>query len=346
MKEKLIKIINSYFPTSIVGENIEKDKWQEILETTEYNKSIFYLFNSIKYYTAYYLENNAVNLSINFIENDQSIGILPLMLHKNKSNQWVLSTNGEEIVEPIFKQNLSKKIRKRLENKILKLLIDLCKLLNIKQSNFVNSNFHKLSEWYIRLLEIAEYEFTTYHFLVNLSLDIQQIRSKFRDRYKTLVNKGLKEWNIQVYEKVSNEFFDKFRLFHKTIAGKTTRPIESWNIQKEKIKSNESLIITASNKKNKLVGAALFSFSNHIVSYSVGVYDRDLFKKPIAHGIMMKAIEVFKKKGLVWFEIGKKSLHLNRTKPTQKDLSISHFKEGFATDVMPRQHLVINLCNL
>ena len=41
MKEKLIKIINSYFPTSIVGENIEKDKWQEILETTEYNKSIF-----------------------------------------------------------------------------------------------------------------------------------------------------------------------------------------------------------------------------------------------------------------------------------------------------------------
>ena len=41
----------------------------------------------------------------------------------------------------------------------------------------------------------------------------------------------------------------------------------------------------------------------------------------------MKAIEVFKKKGLVWFEIGKKTLHLNRTKPTQKDLSISHFKE-------------------
>ena len=109
MKEKLIKIINSYFPTSIVVENIEKDKWQEILETTEYNKSIFYLFNSIKYYTAYYLENNAVNLSINFIENDQSIGILPLMLHKNKSNQWVLV----QMVRKLLNQFLNKTYLKK-----------------------------------------------------------------------------------------------------------------------------------------------------------------------------------------------------------------------------------------
>ena len=59
----------------------------------------------------------------------------------------------------------------------------------------------------------------------------------------------------------------------------------------------------------------------------------------------MKAIEILKDKGLSWYEIDKKHLNIDKTPPTEKELSISFFKEGFATDVLARQHLIINLAS-
>ncbi len=49
----------------------------------------------------------------------QAVGIMPLMAHKNKNKEWVLSGNGVEIIEPIFKKNLADKVRKKIETKIL-----------------------------------------------------------------------------------------------------------------------------------------------------------------------------------------------------------------------------------
>ena len=55
----------------------------------------------------------------------------------------------------------------------------------------------------------------------------------------------------------------------------------------------------------------------------------------------MKAIEIFKSKGLKWYEIGNKHLKIDVEPPTKKELSISFFKEGFATDVLIREHAVV-----
>ena len=59
--------------------------------------------------------------------------------------------------------------------------------------------------------------------------------------------------------------------------------------------------------------------------------------------IRMKAIEVFKKKGVKWHEMGQKHLMIDKIRPTEKELSISHHKEGFATHIVARQHLVVSI---
>ena len=226
IEKKLFEIIYSYFPDA----DIDINKWKGILKISNSNLSTFHLLNTIKYYVSYFSDNDSINLSMILYYDKQEIGIMPLMVHKNKNNEWVLSSNGEEIVEPIFKKNLADKVRKKIETKILDLIFDLSKELKINKCQFVNIEFFKLSKWYTKLLELAEETFTSHHLMVDLSLSIEEIRLQFRNRYKTLVNKGFKEWKIQVHEKVTSEQFDNFRLLHKSVSGRSTRPIESWSI--------------------------------------------------------------------------------------------------------------------
>ena len=57
----------------------------------------------------------------------------------------------------------------------------------------------------------------------------------------------------------------------------------------------------------------------------------------------MKAIETFKKNGVKWYEIGLKRLKIDKKIPTEKELALTHFKQGFATHVVARQHLTVDL---
>ena len=292
---------------------------------------------------AYFSKSNSIDLSIILYENHQAVGLMPLMAHKNKNNQWILSGNGTDILEPIFKSSLSYKVKKKFEIQILNLIFDLAKELKINKCQFVNMELFRLSEWYVRLLDLTEETFTTHHYLVNLSLSIEEIRLRLRKSFKSLVNQGFREWKIQVHEKTTKELFENFRLLHKSVAKKTTRPIETWNIQKQQIDSGESILVTVSDKKNFLVGAGLFAYTSFLAKYAVGVYKRELFDKPLGHAVQIKAIEIFKKKGLNWYEIGQYHLKIDKYPPTEKELSISYFEKGFATDVVARQHLVISI---
>ena len=341
IEKKLFDTIYNYFPDA----NIDTNKWKDIFTTSNSNSSIFHLLNTVKYYVSYFSENNSINLSIVLYYDKNAVGIMPLMAHKNKDGEWILSSNGVEIIEPIFKKTLTDKIRKKIEKKILDLIFDLSKQLKINRCQFSNIDFFKLSKWYINLLDLAEETFASHHLLVDLSLSIEKIKSNFRKSFKPLINKGFREWKIEVHEHVTKEQFENFRKLHKLVSGKSTRSVESWNIQRESVNSKESFVITVSDKKNLLVGFGLFVYSKYSGSYAVGVYKRELFNKPLGHSVQMKAIEIFKNKGLSWYEIGNKHLSTDKILPTEKELSISFFKEGFATDVLVRQHLIINLAS-
>ena len=92
-----------------------------------------------------------------------------------------------------------------------------------------------------------------------------------------------------------------------------------------------------------MIGAGLYTYSRDIGVSSVSAYKRELFHKPLGHPVRMKAIEVFKKKGVKWHEMGQKHLMIDKIRPTEKELSISHHKEGFATHIVARQHLVVSI---
>ena len=70
------------------------------------------------------------------------------------------------------------------------MIVDLSKKLKIDKCKFVNIEYFKLSKCYIDILEIAEETFTTHHLSFDLILSMEQIRSKFRKRYRSSINQG------------------------------------------------------------------------------------------------------------------------------------------------------------
>jgi FemAB family protein len=339
IKDQLIKVIQNVVPDS----NIDSNSWQSVIEQHKTIPSIFHLFNTVEYYVAYYSKKSSINLSLVVYNNMQPVGVMPLMIHKNEHNEWILSSNGVEIVEPIFIQTLARKVKKRLELQLTELIYTLSSNLGIKYCQFANMEYAQLSDWYLLLTEKASEIFTTHHLLVDLSLSLDEIRLKFRKSFKPLVNKGLREWEIKVHEQVSEEIFDRFRSLHKEVSGRSTRPIESWDKQRKQIDSLESFLIIVSDTQDQMVGAGLFTYSSYQGFYCVGAYKRELFDKPIGHAVQMKAIETLKKNGVLWYEIGQKHLKIDKVPATDKELSISHFKEGFCTHVIARQHLIVKM---
>ncbi len=338
-KDQLDQVIQNTVPDS----NNDINAWQSVLEQYGATPSICYLFNTMKYYIAYLSQNKAVNLSLVVYNNKQPVGVMPLMIHKNEHNKWVLSSNYIEIVEPIFIPTLARKVKKRLESQLAKLIYTLSNKLDIKFCQFINMEYRQLGGWYLMWAEKASEVFSTHHLLVDLSLPLEDIRLKFRKSFKPLINKALLDFKVEVHERVSKEIFDQFRLLHKEVAGGSTRPIESWNEQKKQIDSLESFLVTVSDTQDQMIGAGLFTYSNYQGYYCVGVYKRELFDKPLGHAVQMKAIETLKKNGVSWYEIGQKYLKIDKIPATDKELSITHFKEGFCTHVIARQHLIVNM---
>jgi len=327
------KIITSKFDKDV---SLDCTEWSAVVNNAS-NVLASHLRSTVEYYVEYYAGEN---LSFVLYENNRAIGVFPLFIHK-KEGGWKISGDGANLIQPLFITNISKKTKKRLQNKILELIKEVARKLELKQVQLFDVGMN-LSSWYLLWLEQANKSFFTHQLAVDLRLPIESIRLGFRKSYKPLVNKAVKEWDIDVCDNDIDDVFEEFRLLHLEVSGKETRSRGTWAIQKEQIKNKEAFLVTVRDKE-VLIGAGFFTYTKDMGSYSVGAYKRELFDKPIGHGVQMKAIETLKEKGCKIYHIGQKMTVLDEIHPTDKELSISHFKEGFSGYVYTRPHLKVDL---
>lgn len=167
---------------------------------------------------------------------------------------------------------------------------------------------------------------------LDLSLELPQIHSLLRKSFRSLINEGEHLWQVEIHPEVSHALFNEFRLLHKQVSGRVTRSQETWDLQEKAVNANEAVLFTSRDASGKLVGASLFSMSHDEAVYGVGVYDRSLFDKPISHVLQWEAIKYLKSQGIKWYKIGRRFYPADQ--PTDKELNISYFKEGFASHML------------
>ncbi len=175
---------------------------------------------------------------------------------------------------------------------------------------------------------------------VNLFLSEEDIWRSTRKSYRSLINRGRSTFQTSVmnFESFQEETFEEFRQFHATVAGRVTRPAESWRVMRAEIHQGDAELISIRDQ-GQLVGSTFVRSSHGISLYATGVYDRSRFDQPIAHWPVHCAILGAKARGDAVFVLGE--VDMNDSSRSDKERNIALFKRGFASDVATYLRVVL-----
>jgi len=166
---------------------------------------------------------------------------------------------------------------------------------------------------------------------IDLKKDEPTILQDVRGSYRSLINKGRREIDLQISaEDTSWESFSEAKRFHEKVAGRQTRSDLTWKLQHELLLKSKAFLLRGS-LNGALVSLTYVTHANQEAFYGFGVYDRELMhaKVSLSHWPLVAAIFHAKKMGLNYFNLG----DVGPDFPTTKEENIALFKRGFSSDL-------------
>lgn len=321
--------------------------WNGVLSKTRY-VPYGYLYNTIKYYQAWMTCNYEEIVDVShFIKlGKEVVGVWTLQV-RFKNNKYYIGSNYTGIVEPLFISSISKNTKRKLLNECITLLSYITDVLNIKELLFVTENDKNGNKlWHSILMEKGcELSGIEHILYTDTTLKLEDIWGNIRRRYKTYINNAKEIWKTQICDVYDLSAFTKYKEFHHKIAGRITRNDETWEQQINALINKQAFLIFVFDKSDKLVGASFFFKTKDEAMYLSGAYDRKQFHLPVSHIVQYLAIEYCNKIGLKNYRIGERFYNSGYYKPSNKELTISEFKEGFATNVYTEFYLKLNIHN-
>ena len=319
--------------------------WQESCNKLSYCP-IFYENIYIDYQLAYqrFHGGNWHDISILIFNNHEAVGIWPLTFSFD-GNVCNLTSNGSPITEPLFFKNTPKKLVKSSTSKCIDLMLKIKDIISLNEilcfSPFLNNI--NISNWQTLIMERGASTIVDYNLYINLLEPIEEIKSNFRKSYKSLINPSKYNYSLAVMNASDDEaIWKSFQEFHINVSGRITRSQKTWDLQYLAIKKNKAFLVYLLDKNSNLIGGAYIMHSNTEGLYFSGVYDRSLSHEPLSHIIQFQTIQELQSRGCSWYKLGHRHYQMDRIKPTEKELAISFFKEGFSSYVTPSYNLKID----
>ena len=293
-----------------------------------------------------YVSENLIDISLVLYNDNKTCGVWPLYLDFGKKDpiKSINDNYGGVIVPPLFIENFPKKSQRKIIKACIRFLNSLVTKSKgeVWRSSELSAKVN-VSQWHQLCLENgAVLDKVNYELYVDLSLSINQIRSFIRKSYRPLVSSGLKKWTVSVMDEYCENTWSDFRTLHKNVAGRVTRPIESWDIQKNAIKAGDAFLVYVSNSEGKMVGGGYFDMSVNEGNYSVATYDKSLMEEPLGHMVQYQAILTLKEKGRSLYYIGSRFYSENLPSISKKLVDITSFKAGFSTFMVPNVVLMFS----
>jgi len=324
---------------TVVARDKVPSVWADVLSRVSY-QPVDCAPAMIDYQLAYWIGNGSagVDLSLVLLHDGRHCGLWPLSLLSRPGGDYRLCTNGGPILPPIFVQDLSQRTCKVLLRHCLGSVQRLA--ADLKQ-DYIDSNEGfigalGLSGWHDSFMSLGATAELRHDLFLDLSLTIVEIKALFRKSFKSLVTSGSKLWDVEVLTGENIEKWDEFRCLHLAVAGRVTRSDESWRLQHEAVSSGCAFLVTLRGQGGAMVGGGLFYSTRDEGLYAVGAYDRSLFDRPLGHVVQYHAIQEFKARGVRWYRLGERAYPSHIPRPTSKEITISDFKEGFSSHLMPR----------
>jgi FemAB family protein len=250
-----------------------------------------------------------------------------------------LSSNGGAVFAPVFVEGLSPRTQKRLCSAVLRLMRRLSEEISspppIAQQGIQPSLCCLgATEWHHQCLAVGAHLTTRHELYTDLQPPFSEIRAGFRKSFRPLINVGLKEWSVfdMDHRSATANVWAEFRRLHHAAAGRKTRSDRTWDIQFEMLCAGHAFLVGLRDRYDaRLVGAGFFQTTRDEGMYAVAAYDRALFEKPLGHVVQQRAIELMKSRGISWYHIGERPYPQDIPGPSDKQLGIAAFKQGFAS---------------
>jgi hypothetical protein len=168
--------------------------------------------------------------------------------------------------------------------------------------------------------------------LIELKRGEVGMKRDVRKSYHSLINWGGRNLQTCIVGagNPDREMFSRYQEFHRAVAGRVTRPQESWDVMFDWVASGRGELILGFLEDGELVTGTLVVDGTTTSFYASGVYDRDRFELPLAHWPLWQAILRSAERGMQVFDLGDLPL---ADAATSKEVAIGYFKRGFATNI-------------
>ena len=167
----------------------------------------------------------------------------------------------------------------------------------------------------------------------DLSLNEADLAADMRKGHRQQVRWGQKNLRLVSLSgaSVGDDVGSTLRELHAVVAGRVTRPAESWEASHAMVVAGEGGYVLAY-LGEELLGGTIALDAGDTSYYATGVYRRDHFDKPIAHACVYAAMLDAKARGRRFFDVGGIQ-HVGQT-TNEKETSIAYFKQGFSSRVV------------
>lgn len=176
--------------------------------------------------------------------------------------------------------------------------------------------------------------------VIDLMLSPEILRHGLRDSYKSLINRGLKEYTIICIagEDVRPCHIESLHQCHITASARDVYPDTFWNIWLDECRARAAYLVLAL-KDGAAKGAILCTCAQECVYYAIGAFDRNLEKTGLSHACLWSAILHARQSGVRQFEVGRTDFDCLHPDVSAKEKSIGFFKRGFGGSNRPALHL-------
>ncbi len=313
--------------------------WEEIGDRLAY-WPVDYSQAMIDYQLAYFGSGGrqAEDVSVILFHDNRPTGLWPLMVITEADGSRRIGSNGGPALPPLFAREIAAKTVKSLTTACVETLASVWQRLDQHERDCIDGFVASMGlgdwhgQWMLRSARIS----VQHDLFVDLQRPLAEIRTNFRKSFKPLISQGLKLWDASVITEPDECQWEEFHQLHIAVAGRVTRSDESWRQQLAAISSGEAFFVVLRGAQSVMVGAALFHITRDEGLYAVGAYDRSLFDKPLGHVAQFLSIEEMKRRGVRWYRLGSRAYPADTPMISAKDMSISDFKQGFSSHLIPR----------
>ena len=349
--------ILSFIKNRVDGKLLSSDEntWNIIASQCEY-LPLSYKANFVRYQNTYFdaVYDDYTDISTVIYSGGIAIGIWPLCIFK-KEGKYFLGSLGTEVLPPKLSGSRKSETQRRVYEKCIQLLKDISEYLNINAIDFCDTIMSNgVDLWCKKLMEHGcTLNKVTHQLFANLSMSDDELQKTWRRTNKYSVAKGNDDYDIKICDENCVDIpqvFKEFHRMHALVSGRETRSQKTWDILEfGVVHGNDtvghSFVVMITDKTtNELAGAALFNTTHTTGIYSVAVYDRTRFSRPVGHIVQAVAINKMRSYGIKWYEIGERP-YITDNNANEKTVNIGLYKEGFATNTFLKIYLTMNVLN-